>query len=218
MKKLGFLLSVVLLLAGCKEDQSKEQARFYENGHAKPVVAIVPLIDNSRHKLSWNVSDEITALVHYRLMQKDSLYLVDEEKVDLMLKRMKETHHPFDLDLTWMKKIFNDDEFVVFLELIDHEEKAIAAKEAIPEDQLPAELTLQVRIRVIDLRGEQPKITLQEIIKDSHTIPSQFRSSHFTQVEWEKENYSISPIGIAHAHIAKEIATRLEDYILLSVK
>lgn len=219
MKKVVWALSVALLIAGCKQDdQTSLQTRLYENGTPKPIVAIVPLIDNTRHGLSWNVSDEITALIHYRLMQKETLYLVDEEKVGTMLKRIKETHHLFDTDLAWIKKIFHQNEFVVFMELINHKEIPIPSKEVVSPEELPVELSIQVRLRVIDLRGEEAVVVLQEIVQDAHFIPKQFTKTHFTQVEWGKDNYAISPLGIAHANVSKEIATRLEDYILLSMK
>jgi len=216
--KFYWAFCLILLMTGCsQEDKNSLQTRFYENGAAKPIVAIVPLIDNSRHKLNWNVSDEITALVHYRLMQKDKLYLVDEEKVGHMIKKIKADTSLFDTDLSWVKKIFFEDEFVVFMELIHHEQTPITQKELTAPEDLASELNLSVRIRVIDIREEPSKVVLQEIIKGAHFVPAQFNASHFLQVEWGKENYSISPIGMAHAQISKELAARLEDYILLSM-
>jgi hypothetical protein len=217
MKKL--VLCLALLAVGCnKEDRTPQQTKAYENGTTKPVVAIVPLIDSARHHLPWDLSHEITSLIHYRLTQKDTLYIVDQEKVQSMLKRVKDTHHPFDTDFAWMKKVFLDDEFVVFMELIHHEQADVPAREVTASEDLPKELTIQVRLRVIDLRPETPKIALQEIIRDAHFIPKEFTTTHFVQVEWGKDNYSISPIGMAHAHISKEISNRLEDYILLAMK
>lgn len=217
--KLRNLLCLAFLLAGCEKDNPpNSQTLFYENGTAKPIVAIVPLIDSSHHPLSWNLSDEMTALVLYRLMQKDKFYLIDQEKVGSFVKRIKETNNPFDTDLSWIKRVFFDNEFVVFMELIEHEQSPIPTRELTAAEDLPAELSMRVRVRVIDVRGEEAKVVFQEIIKDSHVIPKQFTQSHFAQVEWGKENYPISPIGIAHAQISKEIAARLEDYILLTSK
>jgi hypothetical protein len=211
--------AALVLCAGCeKEQHTSNQARFYENGRAKPIVALVPVIDNSQSDISWNLSDEFTSSVHYRLMQKDRLYLVDVEKVRATTKKLKEFHNPFDIDLSWIKKAFFENEFVIFMELFSHEEVPVSSKEATSHKDAPLELMMKMRVRVIDLQGEEPKIALQEIISNSHYIPKQFNRDHFTQVEWGNENYNISPLGVAHAQMAKEIASHLEDYILLSTQ
>jgi hypothetical protein len=77
---------------------------------------------------------------------------------------------------------------------------------------------MSVRVRVIDMRGKQPKIVLQELIHDTHHIPRQFTRANFYQVAWGKESFNISPMGLAHAQLTKEIASRLEDYILLAMR
>lgn len=214
--KLFLAVGLMFLVGACQKDnKSADQARFYENGLAKPIVALVPMIDSSRSELSWNLSDEMTALVHYRLLQKNKMYLVDEEKIGSILKKVKESNNPFDTDLNWVKRSFLGNEFVVFMELLSHDETSLV-KEGMNASDAPSELSMRVRVRVIDLREEQPKIVLQEIIQDVHLLPKQFNQTNASQVEWGKENYSISPIGMAHTQLSKEIASRLEDYILLS--
>lgn len=218
MKRSIAIISLLLLAAGCSHDSPQPQAQLYEKESIKPVVALVPLFDHAKHLLSWSLSEELTSLVHYGLMQRDKFYLVDDDKVATMMKRLKEHHNPFDTDLSWMKRVFFGNEFVVFMELIDHAQTPLPAKEEVSVQDLSSELTMRVRIRVVDLREEEPKVTLQEIIADSHQIPKEFNSHHFTQVEWGQENYTISPMGMAHANLSREIATRLEDYILYSME
>ena len=216
--KLAWSLSLALLAVGCQQNtKHSEQAMYTQTGKVKPIVALVPLIDNTKTKVSWNLSDELTSAVHYRLMQKDRLYLIDSAKVGSMVKKLKESNNPFDLDIAWVKKVFFENEFVIFMQLLTHEEFLIASKESTNDKELPAELSMSVRVRVIDLRQDEPKIVLQEIIQDSHYLPKQFTSANFTQVEWGKDNYGISPLGVAHSQLAKQIASRLEDYILLSM-
>jgi hypothetical protein len=205
------------LVAGCHHEQGmEEQARFYQSGQAKPIVAIVPMIDSTKSSLPWNLSEELTSAVHYRLMRKDRLYLVDREKMGILIKRSPSSQSPFGIDLDWIKKTFFENEFVVFMELLSHEELPIQAQDA-PSSK-DAQLSFSMRLRIIDLRREEPSIVLQEIINSSHHLPTQFSSSHFLQMEWGKENYNTSPLGISHAELSKEIASRIEDYILLSLK
>ena len=80
-------LAFTLLAVGCtRNDDTAQQTRFYENGQPKPIVALVPVMDSSRGNLSWDVAEEFSAGIHYRLMQKDRLYLVDAEKVSNVIK------------------------------------------------------------------------------------------------------------------------------------
>ena len=79
-----------------------------------------------------------------------------------------------------------------------------------------ANLNMSLRVRMLDLRGPQPSIVLQEIVHDSHHIPKQFTRANFHQVEWGKGSFNISPLGLAHAQLTKEIASRIEDYALLA--
>ena len=118
-----------------------------------------------------------------------------------------------------MKKSFQGDQFVVFLELVEHEEVYKQDRKKTADiSECSADLNMSMRVRVFDLRGTEPKIVLQEMVHDSHFIPRQFTQTNFYQVPWGHESFSISPIGLAHAEFTKEIASRLEDYIVMSAK
>lgn len=210
------IYGLLLLAASCSHEAPKPQAQILEKTAVKPVVALVPLLDTAKHPLSWNLSEEFTSLIQHGLVQRDKFYLVDDQKVASMMKRVKEHHHLFDTDLSWMKRVFFGNEFIVFMQLIDHTEMSLPVKEEVSEQDLAVELSIKVRVRVVDLREEEPKIALQEIITTSHHIPKEFNTHHFTQVEWGQDNYAISPMGMAHASLSREIASRLEDYILYS--
>ena len=72
-----------------------------------------------------------------------------------------------------------------------------------------------VRARIIDLRSSKPSIILQEFIRYSHKIPT-----NSLQIDYEKNcfgtpNYPATPIAVGHRGLSKEIAKRLEDYILI---
>jgi hypothetical protein len=205
----------LLLAAGCQNEMDNTQARVDESGHAKPVVALVPDIDSTAHDLPWSLGDELTAMLQHRLIQKDKVYLVDDNKVRSLVKRFQLSDNPFGLDISWVKRAFPENEFVVFIEFLEHEEKTLDAKNSSPQD-CSAELSMSVRLRVIDLRGAQPKIALQEMVHDTHYVPRQFTKLNFHQEPWGKESFNISPLGLAHAQLTQEIASRLEDYILLS--
>ena len=210
----------MLLFAGCKNDNSVS-ALIEKPVTTRPIVAVVPVMDQSRHELSWNVSQELTSAIRGRLAQHGSLYLLSEDQVYEMTRKSNQKsdsgRDPFSMETAWIKKGYPGNEFVAFFELLDHHELSIASPNSTQEES-PAELTLSMRVRVFDLRGEAPKIVLEEVAQQSHHIPKQFTKSQFNQVPWGDEMFDISPLGIAHQKLCQELASRVEDYILESCK
>jgi len=209
------LIASLCALSSCYK-HNQDTALAPSSSFSKPVVALVPVIDNSHSEISWNLSEELTSTIHERLAQKNQLHLIEPQKIYSITKKLPESCNPFDQDLAWVKKNFSEDEFVIFLELVDHEEVAITGQRKSSPRDCPAALNMTMRIRVIDNRDAQPKIILQELIHDSHHIPKQFTRFNFTQVAWGETSYSISPLGLAHAQLSKEIAKRVSEYILYS--
>jgi hypothetical protein len=215
---LGLAL-VALAITGCQKDTANQQATTYQTSNfGKPVVAILPVIDSTKNDYAWNLSDELTSFVYSRLSQDGALSLDSPAKTRALVKKLKETQNPFSTDTSWMKQTFSQ-QFVIFLELIEHEEvlKQDRKKETDPA-LCSADLKMSMRVRVFDLRGEEPKVVLQEMINDSHFVPKQFTRTNFYQIPWGDENFNFSTLGIAHLEFTKEIASRIEDYILLATK
>lgn len=77
---------------------------------------------------------------------------------------------------------------------------------------------MSMRVRAFDLRGNEPLVILQEIVHHSHHVPRPFTSENFFQVSWENAAFNITPVGLAHANFTKEIAKRIDDYILTMSK
>ena len=209
------LACTTLFLTSCQQDTQSPSLQ-EQSQLSKPSVAIVPLIDNSEHQLDWNLSDELTYTLCSKLDQKNKLSIASPQKMRLLTKRLKQQHNPFGESLSWIKETFAGHEFVVFLELIEHREVLKdLTPQALPET-LSAELKIATRIRIVDLRDQEPKITLQEILQDSHFVPRQFTRYNFHQAPWNSDDFSLSPVGIAHAQLIKEIGSRIEDYIFLA--
>lgn len=215
----GLLLT--LAATGCNEHkQGGETAALHQKGaRLKPIVTVVPVIDSTKNDLPWNLSDEFTASLDYRLARNNDLYIVEPAKARAALKKIKETQNPFGADTSWIKRTFTDEEFVVFLELVEHEEVLRQdKKKPIDPKYCSADLNISMRVRVFDLRGDQPKVVLQELVHDSHFVPRQFTHVNFHQALWGEDSFSISPMGLAHTEFTKEIATRVEEYILLTAR
>ena len=214
------LLGAVVLLAGCRD--GNETALLTEKPvTTRPIVAIVPVMDMARHHLTWNISDELTLAIRHRLTQHNHLYLLSADQVYAMTRRSvkDKNRDPFGIDTSWVRKAYPQNEFVAFFELVEHKEIPLELE----VKESPAELSMAVRVRVFDLRAEEPKVVLQEIVEQSHHIPQQFTQGETpesvqvsSQVPWGDETFDISPLGIAHEKLCQEIAARVEDYILLN--
>lgn len=221
MSRIILSMSLLALIAGgCNENrQDNSQAYRHLPGEIKPVVSIVPVIDNTENQYAWNLSDELSSSIYNRIAQREHVIVNKASQVRNKVKQINENQNPFDPDISWTKKVFKDDQFVVFLELVEHEEILIQDRKKISDPQnCSADLNMSMRVRVLDLRGKEPKIVLQELIHNSHFIPRPFTQCNFFQASWGDECYSISPVGLAHSEFTKEIALRIEDYILRALK
>jgi hypothetical protein len=205
---------LALVLAGCQSGNSKNSNVALAATMQKPVVTVVPVVDRSHSDLNWNLSQELTQAVQQNLLKHGNFHLMGPDKVALSLKKLGSAHDPFGENIEWTKRLFPQDEFVVFMELVKHDEIPLS-KGGSPQDS-PAELVMTVRLCVIDLRGSQPKVVLQELVHDTQHIPKQFNKANFDQVPWGNETFDVSPLGIAHAQLTKELTHRIEEYILLS--
>jgi len=75
---------------------------------------------------------------------------------------------------------------------------------------------MTMRIRIFDLRSSKPQIILQELIHQSHLIPKPSDLMRANPDRWKKMTFNVSPMGLAHSQLSKEVSKRIEDYILLS--
>jgi hypothetical protein len=214
MRKLG--LCFLLLATGCQKDPDAPKSTSFSEQKSLPTVALVPIFDRTDNTdLSWSLSNELTTSLRRRLAQKEKLALVTPQKVKASAKKLEEKHDPFAVDISWMSSLFKGNQFVVFVELLEHQE--VPTQNAALKNS-SVDLNMRVKVRVVDMRGQSPKIVLQEILHESDSIPKQFTKAHFDQVAWGQDNFHATPIGLAHAKLIKGLAKRIEDYVLLASK
>jgi hypothetical protein len=204
-------VSLFLLAIGamsCNRSQSDEMSRFHEDGRAKPTVAIATMLDTTSFDASWSLSEELTNGIMGQIASTGAVYVHSQEESPF-------TENPFGSDLSWMKREFQGEEFVAFLELVEHEFAPVRTKGSSPQEA-SSNLNMAVRVRVVDLRYEPPKIVLQEMIRDSYFVPKTLIPTDYSVDVWGTESYRKSPMGVAHAGFIQEIAGRIADYILLA--
>ena len=209
--KFSLLLLSVLALSCSRSND--EVSRFHEDGRAKPVIAIASAIDTTSFECPWSLSEEITSTLTSQISQTGKIFVHSNAEFHFV-------ENPFGTDLSWVKREFQNEEFVVFLELVEHENKPALKGKREPANYSPQEvstnLNMSVRIRVLDIRSTQPKIVLQEIVRDSYYIPKTLIPTDYNSVVWGSDEYRKSPMGIAHVQFIQEIASRVTDYVLLA--
>lgn len=207
------LVALAFITTGCNlapQQENKQQVQ----ATLKPIVAIMPVIDSTEDS-TWSLSDEFTYCIAHQLAQKNHLFLLDLDRTRTITSQLSYAQNPFGQDIQWLKKTFFNHEFVVFLELIEHNEVVKQSSiKTVDSRKCSAKLLMTMRIRIFDLRKEEPKIVLQELVHESHFIPRPFTRSNFQQEKWNHETFTISPMGLAHSQFIKHICNRLEEYIL----
>jgi len=216
MKYLATLFLPLLLLVGCNRSEVRQVSRFHDDGRAMPVVALTPVYDRHEIHIPWELAEDLTYVIKNRLARNNAMYINAGDSLTLE-EHIRSGDNPFVGDLTWTKKSYKDSEFVIFMELVEHDMHPKQTSGSLLDKITPSyELEMTMRLRVVDLRSETPKIVLQELIHQTHLMPKPFAQIEFDEAKWGKKTYSISPLGLAHSSLCKEASTRLEEYILLA--
>lgn len=215
MKRFSLACLALFFVSSCSNQKSSPPLTLLQQ-EKKPLVVLVPVIDHSKSNLEWDISDELTASLAQRLTQRNNFTLVPIQKVKNRLKKLHPKDDPFASSLTWMKSVFEGTQFIIFTELMEHDEVPRAETPLVSMNlqECSSDLNTSMRVRVVDLRSEEPRVILQEIIHDSHHIPRQFTRINFYQVAWGSDRFAISPLGLAHSELIKMVSSRLEEYIL----
>jgi hypothetical protein len=69
---------------------------------------------------------------------------------------------------------------------MQHEEILLSQKNS-SAGKSPAELKIQIRLIILDLREEIPKLSLDELLERRVHIPKEFNQCNFVQTPWGKE-------------------------------
>ncbi|HLB52696.1 MAG TPA: CT253 family lipoprotein [Chlamydiales bacterium] len=203
-------LFALFLTAGCFTHRLGDPVatRFHDDGRAKPIAVIPTMIDTTSFDVPWSIAEELTNSIVQAVGTSGQIYIKPSEEFAVI-------ENPFGGDLSWTKTEFSGQQFAVFLELVEHELTPVASQKS-QEEPRGHYLHMGVRVRVIDIRGEEPKIVLQEVVRDSYYIPKSFFPPNYQITCWGCDEYVKTPLGIAHARLAQEVSGRVTDYILLA--
>lgn len=218
MRKCLALCMSALCLVSCGSDQESSQTLFHDDGRVKPKVSLVNVYDSSQSDLSWSLSEEFTTSIESRFFQHKKLFISRDFNSLTDPSILQTSSNPFMGEVEWVKELRSNTEFVVFMELLEHNYHPNDKENGFfnnPNNRA-FELNLAMRIKVVDMRGDRPLVILSEVIRQTNSIPWQFASIDYDSTVWGKTTFSLSPMGLAHSSFAKKIAAQIEDYILLA--
>ncbi|MDN3508257.1 MAG: hypothetical protein P0S94_04985 [Simkaniaceae bacterium] len=217
MRKSFALFGMLLLLAGCSRSQNEQVSRYHDDGREKPVVVVAPVYDRHSVEMPWNLAEDLTFTIRNKMLKRNTMYLTASDHTVSVESLLEEGKNPFVGETKWISDQFKEGEFVAFVELVEHKIHERTPTNSIFEVVTPDYvLNAKMRVRIFDLRGIEPTLVLQEIINQSHLIPTQIATMNFKQARWGRKTYGITPLGIAHSLLCKETAKRIEDYVLLA--
>ncbi len=216
-KKFQLFFAIFFIFYGCTKHIDRQEAYCHDDGRSKPIVALIPVFDSSSSKIAWNLSEEFTDHIRERLAHRNNFYLNSPDQIDTEMETLSDANNPFALDVSWIGRTFTKEEYVIFTELVEHDIHPKKSKGNILDKLTPSyELSMTMRIRVFDLRKESPKVVLQELVHQDYLIPKSSTLNEQNPDFWKRKTFFITPLGMAHIQLSKEIVNRVEEYIILS--
>lgn len=213
MKKIAFLLlSIAFVATGCM--RCTDSTLYQSSGRQKPIVAVLPVIDSTHDRqLSWELSEEFTKEIKDRIYNSSKLYLLKDCGTETIARALN-APNPSALPRSATEKL-GAAEFVIVSEILQQDEDMYGfAKPDHPFlGQVGGMLRLALRLRVLDIRGSEPKVILQEVLDCDHVIARCYLHSDYQRHSWGTEAFLNTPMGIAHNKIVRELVAHAEGYI-----
>jgi hypothetical protein len=214
----GLILSLgmaALLCGGCTRNY-RDTTLYQLSGRQKPIVAVLPVIDNtSENNLRWDLSRELTDEIRKRVYDSKKIYLL-RDGGNLEIAKQLSTPNPQAISTTAIANL-GAAEFAVVAEIIEQDEEPYGINRASLDHPVRAEvgsvLSLALRVRVIDVRHEEPKVVLQEVLDHDYVIARAYMNCDYAKMPWGTEAYTRTPMGMAHSRLIRELVSRVEAYI-----
>lgn len=217
MKRPFFLLAVAALtVCGCARNYH-DVTQYSHTGKLKPIVAVLPVIDSSNQKcVSWDLSNEFSDELRNRLAESSRVYLLRDEKGSLASSKTLNEALPTAIGQN-MVTGFSPAEFLIVTELLEQNITPYGIASNCKDKPFIAEsgamLTLSMRVRVIDIRKDNPEVILQEVVDTDYNITRPYLFTDYSRFGWGTDAFAHTPIGIAHAKLVKDVLAHIEGYI-----
>ncbi len=200
-------LGVIAALATSCVPTCRDTTLYQRSGRQKAIVAVLPVINTvGEGGLTWDLSREFTDEVRKRIYNSQVAYLLRDHG-SLEIAEKLNTPCPSEISASQASNL-GAAEFALVMELIEQDEMPLRSSE-----NGPTLLSVAMRVRVIDLRHDQPKVILQEIVRKEREIARAYMACDYTKTPWGSEPFQRTPLGVVHQQLVRELVTRTEGYI-----
>lgn len=207
---------ITLIAVACGGPRYVDYFPYHDDGTPKPKVALMPILDSSDAGLSWDMTEELSQGIYTQLMNSGEFYVPTPREIGPVAAKCGDLDF-FASELPCVREFANTD-FIVAMEVIEH---SVALCDPCSQVKRPLEcsmpsnrtLSIRVRIKVIDIRCEKPKIVLYEIFKTCYTLTQSRSGLDCDNICWGAEDYEKTPYGIAHDRLIRNLSARLEEVI-----
>ncbi|NGX30764.1 MAG: hypothetical protein K940chlam8_00113 [Chlamydiae bacterium] len=216
MRKIVPIFLSVLVFFGCQKKEEATFSKYFDDGRAKPTIALLPMKSNANPNLPWNVVQELESSLKNELLQMAGLYVLGAEQTENGIFNLNNT----DLlsEKNTLHTSFHPAEFVVQLELIDHQEAELLQKgvQTSNSTDIAKVLNLKMRLMVVDIRSVTPKVILHEIVEKEQLIDVAQKNTDYFQHGIGCVEYYKTPVFLAHRKVVLDLAHRVHEYILVA--
>ena len=214
MVRILLTLFIAIISVGCGGPRYVDYFPYHDDGRCKPCVAMLPVVDCAKACLPWDISEELSMGMRYRFMDNAEIFLMNPKKVDAICSNLNSVDF-FGRDNSFSQQ-FCDSEFVVVTEFIEH--KVVPYKMGtidplytLRSGKCLSVLMMKVRLKIIDIRGDQPCVIWQEIVQSNHMIPRDGECVNYEKTPWKSQAYCRTPLGMAHQRLICDIVQRIES-------
>lgn len=206
---------MMLMCVSCGGPRYVDYFPYHDDGVPKLKVAIVSLSDHPECGLGWNFSDEVSQGLYYELMNSGKLYALSADEIGPAWNQ-REQYDFFGTDTTYVNDFCGSD-IVAAIELIEHSivpyDPCTGAEMASRDCKNCSTLgiLMRVRIKVIDIRCQTPRVLLYEIVKVCYPLNPGTRADCVCNITFGTPGYAKTQCGMAHQRMIRQLAGRVEE-------
>ncbi len=195
---------------------TEEPIPYTYEGIPKPSVALISVIDSSDYYVPWHLDQELSDTLRYQLMYNGNVFLQPEGEVSNIAQNIRSSDY-FSTDLEFTRQ-FQQVNYLVALELIEHalvpfEREKVSACFPAQSARCSSMLQMKMRLRVIALRSDCPRVILQEIFTSNSMIPADAERLDYERLRWGTPGFQSTPMAQAHKRLVRDLACRIETVI-----
>lgn len=207
MRRVILAIATASLLCGGCVRHCGDTSLYQISGRQKPVVAVLPVInETSMTNIPWDLSLELTDEIRKKVYESKRIYL-HREPSSLDVAALLSTPNPRAISRVAAESL-GDADYAIVSEIIEQKEKTYSNRNAVG-----AILSLALRVRVLDLRDETPKVILQEVLDKDYVVARAYMRCDYEKMAWGTEAFNYTPMGLAHNRLIRELVRRAEAYI-----